>query len=62
MATLDTTTLTPHLAALRFNRDIAADLGVEAEELRAALVDLCIRNRVTRKIDLCRLAKRGALQ
>lgn len=62
MATLDTQTLAPHLAAMRFNRDIAADLGVEAEELRAALVDLCIRNRVPRKIDLCRLAKLGMLQ
>lgn len=62
MATLDTTTLAPRLAAMRLNREIAQELGVTEDDVRAKLIDLCVQYGLSNKRDLCRLAKRGALQ
>lgn len=62
MATLDTRALSPRLAAMRLNREIAQELGVTEDDVRAKLADLCRQYGKANKLGLCRLAKRGALQ
>lgn len=62
MATLDTRSLAPRLAAMRLNREIAQELGVTEDDVRAKLTDLCRQYRTATKLGLCRLAKRGVLQ
>lgn len=54
--------LPPRLAAMRLNREIATEFGVTEDDVCQRLRDLARQHGVTRKIDLCRLAKRGALQ
>lgn len=62
MATLDTRALAPRLAAMRLNREIATEFGVTEDDVCQRLRDLARQHGVTRKIDLCRLARKGALQ
>ena len=62
MATLDTNTIAPRLAAMRLNREIAQELGVTEDDVRAKLIDLCRQYRTANKLGLCRLARKGALQ
>ncbi|MFP5513306.1 MAG: hypothetical protein ACLGJC_09520 [Alphaproteobacteria bacterium] len=62
MKDLTASELSPRLAAMRLNREIAQELGVTEDDVRSKLTDLCRQYRTANKLGLCRLARKGALQ